>query len=77
MVDQAAWSDFIGMVKRSRDSVVGELITGVPNRYGERGDDEKRAIIYAFNIVLRLYDDIEKDNNNALQIIREYEARKI
>ena len=77
MVEQTACSDFIGMVQRSRDAVVRELITGVPNRFGERGDDEKRAVIYAFNIVLRLYDDVKKDSDNALKIIREYEARRI
>ena len=74
MVGLASWSDFIGMVQRSRDSVVRELIAGTPNRYGERGDDEKRAMIHVFNIILRMPDDIEHDANIALKAIRECKA---
>ena len=76
MVDTPGWSDFSDMVRRSRDGVVRDLVAGLPNRYGERGDDEKRAMIHAFNIILRMYDDVVHDANTALKIVRECEARR-
>lgn len=75
MVECPAWSDFSHMVERARDSVIRELVAGTPNRYGERGDDEKRAMIHAFNTILRMPDDIAHDADVALKALRECEAR--
>ena len=51
------------------------MVAGTPNRYGERGDDEKRAMIHAFNMVLRVHSDVEHDAKMANNAVREWKAR--
>lgn len=76
MVESAPWGDFVGSIVRARDGIIRELVAGTPNRYGERGDDEKRAMIHAFNMVLRVYSDVEHDANAARAALSEWQARE-
>ena len=75
MVESAPWGDFTNAVRGCRDGIIRELVAGTPNRYGERGDDEKRAMIHAFNMVLRVHSDVEHDAKMANDAVREWKAR--
>ena len=76
MVETAAWGDYISMVQRSRDGIVHELIAGTPNRYGERGDDEKRAMIRVFDTILALPISVERDAEMAQESITKFQAQR-
>jgi hypothetical protein len=71
------WSEMVQLIVRSRDGVIAELCKGTPNRYNERGDDEKRAMIYAFNIVLGLPVEVERQGAEARRAVTEFERRKL
>ncbi len=75
MVGSPAWADFAYMVERSRTSIVRELISGAPNRYGERCDDEKRAMIHAFDTILSLPIGIKRDAEQARDNINRFRQR--
>ncbi len=76
LVGRAAWGDFADMVRRSRDGVVRDLVLGTRDQHGNDGAEGKRAMIYAFNAVLNMYDDIEKRAAEAQNAIRRFEERR-
>jgi hypothetical protein len=76
MVECSAWGDYISMVQRSRDGIVHELVAGTPNRYGERGDDEKRAMIRVFDTILALPISVERDATLAQESITKFQSQR-
>ena len=76
MVGTPAWGDFAHMVKRGREGVVHDLIAGSPNRHGERGDDEKRAMIRAFDTILALPISVERDAEAARASLIKFQAQR-
>lgn len=60
-----AVKDLFHEMRTVRDEVVGQLIAGTPNRYHERGDDEKRAMIHVLNTILRFPDGVRRDAEKA------------
>lgn len=77
MAGLPAWGDFCDMVRRARDGVIRDHVLGTRDKYGDDGAESKRAMIYAFNIMLHLYDDIEKRAVEAREVIRRFEEKRL
>ena len=63
------------MVERSRTGVVKELIAGTPNRQGEPGDNEKRAMIRVYDTNLALPLSVERDAAQAREAMNRFRQR--
>ena len=75
MMGTQAWGDFTGQIVKARDGIIQDLIVGTPNRYKERGDDEKRAMIHVLNVVLDTPLAVERDARHAVEAMRRYHER--
>ena len=77
MTGSPAWGDFAGLVVKARDAIIRDLIAGTPNRYKERGDDEKRAMITAMNLILDLPLKVEGDARTAAEAMRQHRLHQV
>lgn len=76
MTELPAWGDFIKQLTTSRDSVVKDLIRGIPNRYNKPGDNEKRAMIHAFNLMIDTPVNVKRDAEEASKALTAAEAQR-
>lgn len=73
MRETPGWADFIAEMGRARQEAVDALVAGHPNRYGERGDDEKRAMIHAITTIMKFPEAVERAAERAKVAVKRME----
>lgn len=61
LIQSPAYGDLVKEIVTARDNILESLVKGTPNKYKERGDNEKRAMIHAFNTILSFNDRVQHD----------------